>query len=78
MESEDSVQSVGTRELHAHLSEYLRRASRGETILVTRHGKDLVIIRAAQGEHEGLRELLRSGRARWSGHGLGGPDERRR
>ena len=70
------MQSVGVRELDAHLSRYLRRASLGETILVTRHGKDLVVIRAAQGEHEGLRELLRSGRARWSGHTLPDPRER--
>jgi prevent-host-death family protein len=71
------VQSVGVRELKAHLSQYLRRASHGETILVTRHGSDLVIIRAAQGEHEGLRALLKSGRARWSGHAVRDLDERR-
>ena len=70
------MQSVGMRDLRAHLGRYLLRASRGETILVTRHGRDLVVIRAAQGEHEGLRELLRSGRARWSGHAL--PDTRER
>jgi prevent-host-death family protein len=70
VESEGTVQSVGVRELQTHLSRYLLRASRGETILVTRHGRDLVVIRAAQGEHEGLRELLRGGRARWSGHTL--------
>jgi len=69
------MRSVGVRELDAHLSRYLRQASHGETILVTRHGRDFVIIRAAQGEHEGLGELLRSGRARWSGHTL--PDPRK-
>jgi prevent-host-death family protein len=69
------VQSVGVRDLRAHLGHYLRRASHGETILVTRHGRDLVVIRAAQGEHEGLRELLRSGRARWSGHTPPNPRE---
>ena len=68
------MQSVGMRDLRANLARYLIRASHGETILVTRHGRDFVIIRAAQGEHEGLRELLRSGRARWSGHAL--PDTR--
>jgi prevent-host-death family protein len=71
------VQSVGMRDLRAHLARYLIRASLGETILVTRHGKDLVVIRAAQGEHEGLRELLKSGRARWSGHALPDPREPR-
>jgi prevent-host-death family protein len=72
------MQSVGVRDLKAHLSQYLRRASHGETILVTRHGRDFVIIRAAQGEHEGLRDLLRSGKARWSGHTLPDPREPRR
>ena len=71
------MQSVGVRELKAHLSRYLRQASHGETILVTCHGKDLVVIRAAQGEHEGLRELLKSGRARWSGRTLPNPREPR-
>ena len=31
--------TVGIRELKAHLSEYVRRASRGEQILVTARGK---------------------------------------
>jgi prevent-host-death family protein len=61
------VTSIGVRDLKAHLSEYLQAASRGETVVVTRHGADFVIIRAASGENEGLRALLESPRVRWSG-----------
>lgn len=66
-ESEATVQSVGVRDLKAHLSAYLRAASAGETIVVTRHGVDFAVLRSADGEAEGLRRLLASGRATWSG-----------
>ncbi len=59
--------SIGVRDLKAHLSEYLQAASRGETVVVTRHGADFVVIRAANGENEGLRALLENPRVRWSG-----------
>ena len=71
------MQSMGIRELRAHLSRYLRQASLGETILVTRHGRHFVIIRSALGEHDGLCELLRSGRASWSGRAVRDADTER-
>lgn len=59
--------TVGIRELKAHLSEYVRLASRGETIVVTHRGKDVVVMHAPSAEHEGLRRLMESGMVRWSG-----------
>jgi prevent-host-death family protein len=61
------MQSVGVQCLKARLSEYLRLASDGETIVVIRHGVDFVVLRPAAGEKEGIRRLLESGQAKWSG-----------
>jgi prevent-host-death family protein len=69
------VTSIGIRDLKAHLSEHLRAASRGETVVVTRHGVDFVVIRAANGGNEGLRALLKSPRVRWSGRRPPHPEE---
>lgn len=51
---------VGVRELKEHLSEYLERASRGEVIEVTDHGRPRAILapvpgisRLEEGEREG-------------------------
>ncbi len=68
--------TVGIRELKAHLSEYIRLASEGETVVVTHHGKDVVVMHAPAPEHDGLRRLLESGMVRWSGgkpQGRSGP-----
>jgi len=65
--------TVGIRELKAHLSEYIRLASQGETVVVTHHGKDVVVMHAPLPEHEGLRRLMESGMVRWSGGKPKGP-----
>jgi prevent-host-death family protein len=39
--------SISVQELKARLSEMLRRASAGEKVLVTRHGRALAVINAA-------------------------------
>jgi prevent-host-death family protein len=68
--------TVGIRELKAHLSEYIRLASQGETVVVTHRGKDVVVMQAPSAEHDGLRRLMESGMVKWSGgkpKGLTGP-----
>ena len=65
--------TVGIRELKAHLSEYIRLASRGETVVVTHRGKDVVVMHAPDAEHDGLRRLMESGMVKWSGGKPKGP-----
>ena len=67
------METVGAFEAKTHLAELLDRVSRGETIIITRHGVPaarLVPIAAAQGKlsHQdivdGMRALRRQGRPR--------------
>ena len=59
--------TVGIREFKAHLSRYLRLASEGEKVVVTRRGRDIAIIQAPDARHDGLRRLMESGMVKWSG-----------
>jgi prevent-host-death family protein len=64
------MQTVGIRELKAKLSEYLRRARKGEVVLVTDRGRVVAEIRSATGrpgtddELAGLRVLIDQGLVR--------------
>ena len=54
----DHMTDVGIRELKAHLSEYLERAARGETLRVTDRGRPKVVIGPVPGRalvDEGVR-----------------------
>ncbi len=61
--------TVGVRELKTRLSQYLKRAGRGERIVVTERGRPVAVIGPAAGSArtEGLEAMLRSGLARWAG-----------
>lgn len=43
---------VGIRELKAHLSEYVRLAEGGETVLVTDRGRVAAVLAPAPGRHQ--------------------------
>ena len=61
--------TVGVRELRDNLSEYLRRVSQGEWLVVTDRGRpigELSAAGAARSVGRG-RELVRRGMASWSG-----------
>ncbi len=59
---------VGTRELKAKLSEYLRRVKAGETIIVTERGRTIGQITPVQPTVEKRMEaLVKSGVAEWNG-----------
>ena len=59
---------VGIRELKAHLSEYLRRVKKGETIAVSEHGKEVVLMTPSGTSHRScLWELVRQGKVEWNG-----------
>jgi prevent-host-death family protein len=62
---------VGTRELKAKLSEFLRRVKRGETILVTEHGKPIgQIVPVKASLEERLQAMVAAGLAEWNGQKL--------
>lgn len=59
---------VGTRELKAKLSEYLRRVKAGETIIVTERGKTIgQIVPVKPSLEKRLMALVDSGISEWNG-----------
>jgi prevent-host-death family protein len=75
------METVGIRDLKAHLSRHLRRVRAGTRLLVTDRGRDVATISPVEpapggAEHAWARQLVAEGRATWSGgkprgaHGL--------
>ena len=63
----DIETKVGIRELKAHLSHYVRLVREGGRIVVTDRGEEVAELRAVTPVSPGLRELIESGKVRWSG-----------
>jgi len=61
--------TVGIRQLKNQLSQYLRRVSAGERVVVTERGRPLAIIAPSTGTAADRRveALVRAGLARWGG-----------
>lgn len=63
--------AVGIRELKAHLAEYIRRAQRGESIVITDRGKAVARLEPQRPEktstEERMRQLVAEGLIEWSG-----------
>lgn len=57
---------VGIRDLKNGLSRYLKRVQRGETIVVTEHGRPVARIIPAR-VPEPIAKLMAEGRVTWSG-----------
>jgi prevent-host-death family protein len=73
--SGDRMQTLGIRQLKAHLSEYLKRVQGGERLVVTHRGRAIAMVTPAEAvaKLDWVHELVADGRARWSGgkpHGL--------
>ena len=60
------MERVGIRQLKAHLSEYVRRAEAGETVVVTDRGKEVARLTPPT-QTDGLRELIAKGMVKGSG-----------
>jgi len=54
--------TVGVRELRQHLSKYLRRVVRGETLQVTDRGRPVAVLAPLPDPSTPLQELVASGR----------------
>ena len=63
------MNTVGIRELKAHLSRHLRRVRSGARLVVTERGRAIASIQpiAPQSEVDWAHALVAAGRARWSG-----------
>ncbi len=60
---------VGIRQMKAQLSRFLKKVKRGESIIITEHGKQIaqIIPMATNPERDRLLELARKGVIKWSG-----------
>jgi prevent-host-death family protein len=61
-------QTVGVRELKSNLSAYLEKAQKGQTIIITSHGKPVAQLTPAKEElMERVKALQAAGLILWSG-----------
>ncbi|MBI5440762.1 MAG: type II toxin-antitoxin system prevent-host-death family antitoxin [Deltaproteobacteria bacterium] len=61
------MESVGIKELKAHLSQYLGKVRTGQVILITDRGEAVAELHPLSSEREAVRALAERGRVRWSG-----------
>lgn len=59
--------SVGIKELKAKLSGYVNKASQGEQIVITEHGKEVALIVPISEERHAVTILKQERKARWDG-----------
>ncbi len=61
------METVGIRELKAHLSTYVKKAREGETIVITDRGTAVAELRPLSPERAAAEALVAEGRAVWAG-----------
>ena len=63
------MDTVGIRELKAHLSRHLKRVQSGARLIVTERGRSIATISPVEAppDIEWAHKLVAEGRARWSG-----------
>ena len=69
------METVGIKQLKAHLSRYVQKAHRGERVIITERGKEVAELIPLSSEREGALALASKGKLTWSGGkpaGLGG------
>lgn len=59
--------SVGVRELKAHLSQFIERASGGEAVIVTEHGRPVAVLAPLPAGMRVMERLRRGGEIHWTG-----------
>ena len=70
------MDTVGIRELKAHLSRHLKRVRSGARIIVTERGRSIATISPVDtpADVDWAHRLVSAGRAQWSGGKPGGSD----
>ena len=61
------METVGIKELKAHLSHYLGKARSGATILITDRGQAVAELHPLSQERQVLQSMAAQGRLRWAG-----------
>ena len=64
--------SVGIKELKEKLSGYVDKVRHGEEFVVTDRGKEIAIISPISRERGAVKQLIVSGKAKWTGGKPGG------
>ncbi|MFN8059340.1 MAG: type II toxin-antitoxin system Phd/YefM family antitoxin [Vicinamibacterales bacterium] len=59
--------AVGVRELKAKLSHFVDRASTGEALIVTQHGKPVAVLAPLPEGMRAMEQLRRRGLVQWAG-----------
>jgi len=63
---------VGLRELKSRLSAYVRQVKKGQTVLITEHGRPVGrIVPVGQSVEERLQAMAQAGLLAWTGRRLG-------
>ena len=61
------MHSVGIKELKSKLSSYVDKASHGERVVITDHGKEVALIVPISGERQTVISLMEAKKAKWKG-----------
>ncbi len=59
--------SVGIKELKTRLSSYVDMVKNGEEVIITSRGKDVAVVVPISQERNAVKNLMDSGRAKWTG-----------
>lgn len=59
--------TVGIKALKTHLSEYLVRVRKGESVIITDHGQEIAEIVPISPERQTVQSLMTAGRLKWKG-----------
>ena len=62
-----NMSTVGLKMLRENLSSYVERASKGEHITVSDHGREVAELGPLSPEREAVLRLVAAGEARWNG-----------
>ena len=61
------METTGIRDLKRHLSDYVRKAREGETILITARGREVAELRPVSPERSAVHALVDQGGVSWNG-----------
>ena len=61
------METVGIRDLKAHLSEYVSKARQGARIVITDRGKDVAELVPVSAERQAIKRLKSVRRVNWAG-----------
>ncbi len=61
------METIGLRQLKAHLSEYVNRCRKGERIVITDRGREVAELVPLSDARKTMNKLREAGRVKWNG-----------